>query len=223
MVLGHNEALNRRGLRCTIAAFILLGGITIVGLVRPDLQAPVGANPVTGFPRRAFGLAGAAQPISMTVFGTDVRKDDIVVFEPGVTKREALERLVQAVAQSAHIENEEGLLHAVREREAVMSTGIGSGVAIPHVRISDVKRPCVGVGVSAEGIDYDTLDNEPVHVLVLFAMPAGAHREYLRLLAQVMTALKTPGFRDRLAACSNADEVYEALQCEEAEAGEKGA
>jgi len=147
----------------------------------------------------------------MSAFGIEVGPDLVCVYGPGVSKREALDELVDSVAGSGAIADKEGFRRAVHDREAVMSTGLGSGVAIPHVRADEVLRPCVGVGVSATGIDYDTLDNSPVHVMVLFAMPSWAQREYLGLLAQVITSLKLPGFRDQLVACKTPEQVVEHL------------
>lgn len=147
----------------------------------------------------------------MGVFGIDVDREAVCVFGPGVSKDEALECMVDSLYKTDIVGDREAFRQAVHEREAIMSTGIGSGVAIPHVRIDEVRRPTVGIGISKTGIDFDTLDEAPVHIIVLFAMPSGSQKEYLGLLAQVMLTLKVPGFRERLLACSNADEVLEVL------------
>ncbi|MBN2308201.1 MAG: PTS sugar transporter subunit IIA [Candidatus Hydrogenedentes bacterium] len=147
----------------------------------------------------------------MSAFGIDLEAGAVRIYGPGLSKHDALDILVDAVADSGAVMDREAFRRAVRERESVMSTGIGYGVAIPHVRIDPVRRPYIGVGISKDGIDYDTLDNQPVHVVVLFAMPSGSQREYLRLLAQVMTALKVPGFREALTACSTPQEVVDIL------------
>ncbi len=143
----------------------------------------------------------------MSAFGIEVNERAIRVFQGALTKHEALDQLCQAIERAGHVPNSGVLLKAVLEREAVMSTGIGGGVAIPHVRIEEVRRACIGVGLAREGIDYGTLDNQPVHVVVLFAMPAGSQKEYLGFLAQVMGAMKTPKFLTRLLACSDPHEV----------------
>jgi len=114
----------------------------------------------------------------------------IRVFDRPVSKHEALRELSEAVAATGGVPNADVLVQAVQDRESVMSTGIGGGVAIPHVRIDEVTRPTISVGISHDGIDYDALDNEPVNLLVLFAMPTGSQREYLGLLASVMGAMK---------------------------------
>ena len=147
----------------------------------------------------------------MSLFGLTIDPQAVCIFESAVSKHEALDRLVDAIASTGSVEDAEAFRRAVRERESVMSTGIGSGVAIPHVRIDAIREASVGVGISKDGIDFNTLDNKPVHIVVLFAMPSGSQKEYLGLLAQVMTTMKAPGFREQLGACTTPDEVASLL------------
>lgn len=136
----------------------------------------------------------------MSAFGLAVDPELICIFEGQVSKHEALDALVAALGKKKNaIRNIEEFRKALYAREEVMSTGIGQGIAIPHVRIDSVTEPVVAVGVAKEGIDFGTLDNEPVRIIVLFAMPAGSQRVYLGLLAQVMLTLKAPGFSEKLA------------------------
>lgn len=147
----------------------------------------------------------------MAAFGIDIDRDRICVFKKPLSKHEAVDRLVDALFATGAIPDREAFRKAVFDREAVMSTGIGEGVAIPHVRFEGVPKPAISVGVSKQGLDFDTLDNQRVNVIVLFAMPTGSQKEYLGLLAQVMTAFKQPGFRERLIGCSTPDEVEDML------------
>ena len=144
-------------------------------------------------------------------FGLPIDKAAVRIFGPGVTKQAALDQMVDAICGLGAISDRDAFGRALRERESVMSTGIGSGVAIPHVRIDAVTMPTVGIGISHEGIEFNTLDNKPVFIVVLFAMPTGSQKEYLGLLARVMTAMKGTGFRDELGACENADQVVALL------------
>lgn len=123
----------------------------------------------------------------------------------------ALDALTRAVSRQAGVADNSGWLEAVTDREAVMTTGIGGGVAIPHVRTDDLSEPSIGLGLSAAGISYETLDKHPVHIIVLFAMPKQAERKYLGLLAQVMQALRRRDFCERLKACGTRDDVLDAL------------
>ncbi|MBI5095441.1 MAG: PTS sugar transporter subunit IIA [Candidatus Hydrogenedentes bacterium] len=143
----------------------------------------------------------------MSAFGVEIPPSLICLFEPGVSKQSALEQLIVLTLRAGIVTNETAFREAVFERESIMSTGIGAGVAIPHVRIPEVAKPTLAVGVSRDGIDFGTLDDAPVHIVVLFAMPFGAHREYLVLLAQVISTLKLPGFRDLLLSCNSPETI----------------
>lgn len=147
----------------------------------------------------------------MGVFGSQIDERAVRVFPAGVSKHDAIEAMVDAIVGTGSVRDTEAFRRAVYDRESIMSTGIGQGVAIPHVRIPEVAIPTIGVGVSNKGIDFDTLDNEPVHVIVLFAMPSGSQKDYLGLLAKVMLALKTPGFRETLLNCASPQEVTAVL------------
>jgi len=134
----------------------------------------------------------------------------VVVLQGNPSKREALEQLVHALAARQDlVSGADELRQAVFAREDVMSTGIGQGVAIPHVRVDAVKQPAVVIGISKEGIAFGALDNTPVHIIVLFAMPSGSQRVYLGLLAQVMLTLKMPGFCEALVSCTTPEAVLE--------------
>lgn len=147
----------------------------------------------------------------MSAFGVEVKEGCVCVFPPGTTKRLCLDQLVDAVAKTDAVKNVEALRQAVYEREAQKSTGIGGGVGIPHVRIDSITEPILGVGVSKTGIDFDADDKQPVRIVILFAMPKDSNKLYLGLLAQVMVALKAPGFADRLVACGSPEELLAIL------------
>jgi len=147
----------------------------------------------------------------MSAFGIDIEARCVRVFGDETIRDQALDQLVDAVASTGGISDVESLRTAIREREDSMSTGIGGGVAIPHVRIKSVTRPVIGVGISKKGVDFRAADNKPVHVIVLFAMPPDSNKLYLGLLAQVMVALKAPNFLERLIACGKPQEVVAVL------------
>ena len=147
----------------------------------------------------------------MSAFGIDVDPEAVCIYDEPPSKHEALDTLVQAIGRTDVINSLPEFQKAVHEREAVMSTGIGSGVAIPHVRSSAVRAPAVGVGLCPDGIDFDTLDNQPVSIIVLFAMPAGSQKDYLGLLAQVMLSMKMQGFREKLMQCTTNQQVADLI------------
>jgi len=148
---------------------------------------------------------------SMSTFGAEIPLEQIVLIKPGASKHEALDALITAVGQNPAVTDCEAFSQAVYAREAVQSTGIGGGIAIPHVRIKAVTAATLGVGISREGVDFGTLDNKPVHILVIFATPDDSDKVYLGLLAKVMLALRNQALYDSLLACNTREEVHALL------------
>jgi len=137
----------------------------------------------------------------MNAFGTDIAPAQICIIKAGASKHEALDQLVEATATHPCITDREALRRAVHEREAISSTGIGGGVAIPHVRLPELPKLVLAIGIAPKGIEFDTLDNKPVYIMVLFVTPKEKNKEYLGHLAQVMQALRDPELFQALVAC----------------------
>jgi mannitol/fructose-specific phosphotransferase system IIA component (Ntr-type) len=127
------------------------------------------------------------------------------------TKDRAIEEMVAAAATSSAIQDAGALLLAVREREALLSTGIGLGIAIPHARIASVERFVVAVGRRPEGIEFGSIDGRPVSIVVLIAGPQDAQKPYLELLAQISKRLKVQDVRSRILSGIGSSEVVELL------------
>ena len=126
----------------------------------------------------------------------------------GTTKDAVLEEMVALVSSSDAVTDAPSLLAAVRERERVLSTGIGLGIAIPHAKIPGVTRFVVAVGRHGAGIEFDAIDGKPVHIVVLIAGPQDAQDRDLRLLARLSGRLRQEDVRRKiLAAKSHADVV----------------
>lgn len=147
----------------------------------------------------------------MSAFGIDIDESCVCILNAKTSKEEALDRLIAAVYEAGAVKDIEALRKAIHAREASMSTGIGGGVAIPHVRMDTIRQAIVGVGISHPGIEFAAVDNKPVHIIVLFAMPADANKLYLGLLAQLMMVLKTADFCERLVGCRTPAEVVAIL------------
>jgi len=143
----------------------------------------------------------------MSAFGVDIDSAYVCVLDEAMSKEDALNRLLDLVCQSTSVTDAQAVRKAVFEREAVMSTGIGNGVAIPHVRIEGVSEPVIGVALCPKGVDFDAADRKPVRIIVLFAMPTGSHKQYLSLVAQLMLSIKTPEFARGLLACRSREEA----------------
>jgi len=143
---------------------------------------------------------------------SDYLAPERVIFLKSTTKADALEELIQAAKNFSESITLEELRKAVWEREEMMSTGIGQGIGIPHVRLPGLEKITMAVGISREGIaDYESLDNKPVHVIVLIAVPQGQHELYIRLLAEIVGILKREDLRRAIIEAKDASEAYRLL------------
>jgi len=127
------------------------------------------------------------------------------------TKDEALAEICRAAATSPAVRDAAALAAAVREREAVMSTGIGLGIAVPHAKIPSVREFLLAVGRSRKGIDFQALDGAPVHLVVLIAGPEEKQARYLQILAGVTLRLKSAEVRRALMETKGPGEMLKIL------------
>ncbi len=128
-----------------------------------------------------------------------------------VSKAKVLEELSDLVAES--LDTDPGkLLDAVKRREELMSTGIGNGLAVPHVRLDGIKKAAIAVAVCKQGIaDYKSMDSLPVNLVVFIVAPQGQHETYIRLLAAVAEILQQNESREAILAATEPGEVYDIL------------
>jgi len=128
------------------------------------------------------------------------------------TKDEALRELAGVVAGASEVNDADGLLEAIFEREQIMSTGIGLGIAIPHAKIPTVTDFVVGFGKVRGGLDFNSLDGKPVHFIVMIAGPHDQQERYLQLLARITLKLKDAAVRRRLSEADDVEGILEALK-----------
>lgn len=103
------------------------------------------------------------------------------------------------------------VLEALRKREDQVSTGIGYGVAIPHAFSEKVEKVAAVFGRSREGIDFEALDNAPVHFVVLFIVPKKDYHLHLQTLAAIAKMFTNCEIRERLAAADDRGEIQQIL------------
>ena len=151
---------------------------------------------------------------------TFLHPESILMDMKSKTKSEALDELVDAIMRSGKVMDREKIRHAVIEREELYSTGFENGVAIPHPRQGQpaiVKEIVASFGRSTAGIDFESMDGEPVHIFFMLCAPSDG--EHLRALARLSRLLKEKSFRDRLMSAKTPDEVIAAVADEEAKRG----
>ncbi len=135
-----------------------------------------------------------------------------VIILDATTKSDALDELASVLIETDIGVSKDELVSAIWEREEMMSTGIGHGLAIPHVRMEGLSDTVMGVGISRNGIsDYSGLDDKPVSIIVLIGAPLGQHEIYIRLLAKVTEVLKHSELRDGIVEAETTEEIYSIL------------
>ena len=120
--------------------------------------------------------------------------------------------LAQNLATAPQIKNEKELVEEILKREELMSTAIGRGIAIPHVRLASVTDLVMSVGICKNDlIDFQSIDDMPVRILIMIAAAYNQHSYYLQTLSYFSSKLKNKEVRDSLLNCKDAAQAYEIL------------
>ncbi|MBL0967517.1 MAG: PTS sugar transporter subunit IIA [Brevundimonas sp.] len=136
----------------------------------------------------------------------DLLADDGVVLRGASSKRQALHLVADVAAEALGLTTER-VLEALLEREALGSTGLGSGVAVPHARVPGLTR-VTGVFVRLDApVAYGSVDDQPVDLMFALFAPPAAGAEHLRALAAVSRALRSSEMRERLRQAHTADAI----------------
>ena len=126
----------------------------------------------------------------------------------GKSKESVITELVDLLADNGALVDRDVVLEAVFVREETRSTGIGSGIAIPHGKCSGVKDLVMSVGIAAEPIDFDSIDAKPVSIIILLASPIDRTGPHIQALARISRLMLDEEFKSRLENATSAEEVY---------------
>lgn len=120
-------------------------------------------------------------------------------------KEEVVKELVDALINAQDIDkrSRSKLIEVLMSREALGSTAIGQGVAIPHAKSDCVTKLVAAFGLSKRGVDFDSLDGEPAYIFFLLVAPQDSAGPHLKALARISRLLKDKYFRDELRACQD--------------------
>ncbi len=132
-----------------------------------------------------------------------------VLFTTAPTKEEVIDELIAVSRDEGKVQDVKSFKDALMKRESIMSTGIGYGVAIPHVKLVQIEKFFITIGVHKKGVNWEALDCKPVFLVFLIAGPDGDQERYLRILARLTTIIKKPEQRQRIIELDTRYEVYE--------------
>ena len=148
--------------------------------------------------------------------------DSTLVDLKGETKQDIIAELVDTLAVGDAISDRAKVLQAVLEREKIMSTGIGDGIAIPHGKSDAVETLVAALGTQRRGVDFEALDGEPAYVFFLLVSPANVSGPHIKALARISRLLKNDDFKKKLIAAETSAEIIEIIETEERHAPSAG-
>lgn len=131
---------------------------------------------------------------------------------PGSTKAELLHEMVDLIERHPAIRDAEALRAAIFAREAIMSTGVGKGVGLPHAKTDAVEGTLAAFAITAEPVPFGAIDDEPVRLLFMLVGTEAAKSEHIKILSRVSRLLNRADFRDRLKAAKTVGEVLAAFE-----------
>lgn len=137
------------------------------------------------------------------------------------SKRDAITYMTKMMEKAGNLKDRAEYEKGVLAREEEGTTGIGDGIAIPHAKSTAVKKPGIVAIISKSGIDYDSLDGQPVHLAFMIAAPADGADLHLTALSKLSTMLMIPGFKDSLLNASSQEEFLNIIDRQEKELGER--
>ncbi|MBW1816478.1 MAG: PTS sugar transporter subunit IIA [Deltaproteobacteria bacterium] len=138
-------------------------------------------------------------------------EDDIISDLKARDKKGVLEELAEVVSRHNPSVDRVVLVNVLVERENLGSTGIGDGVAIPHGKLKGVDQPIVSFGRSKTGLDFDSMDAQPVHLFFLLIAPENSSGMHLQVLAKIAKILKNSAFRKLLMEASGRGDLYRTI------------
>ena len=130
-------------------------------------------------------------------------------------KEGVIRELVDALARAEGITNKEDLVKALLTRESLGSTGIGQGIGIPHAKTQNVKNLVAAFGLSHKGVNFDSLDGEPVYIFFLLIATEESAGPHLKALARISRMLKDKYFRELLKKAKDDKEILRIIQEED--------
>jgi PTS system nitrogen regulatory IIA component len=145
-----------------------------------------------------------------------IKRDMVVPALQATDKRGILEELA-AYMSAHHTRIDRGALSKVLiEREALASTAIGEGVAIPHGKLGAVGEIVACLGRAPAGVEFDSMDGQPTYLFFVLVAPESSTGAHLKALARISRVFKDPEFRRRLLAASDAETMYHVVADEDA-------
>jgi len=140
----------------------------------------------------------------------DLLRKDVMLLDLQATEKKAvIEEMIQSLVDHGYVTDFDTFKEGILAREALTSTGLGDGIAMPHSKNTAVKEATVLFAKSNKGVDYESLDGQPTDLFFMIAAPEGANDTHLAALAELSQYLMKDGFADKLRQVTSPDQVIE--------------
>ncbi len=146
-----------------------------------------------------------------------LKKSSVVVPLKSTEKEDVITELVDVLANNGLLKDRDAVLDSVLMREQTRSTGIGSGIAIPHGKSKGVDELAMAIGIAKNPIDFDSIDSKGVSIVVMLVSPSGQTGPHIQALAKISRLMLDEAFRIQLQNSASADVLYELIRSKEAE------
>lgn len=167
---------------------------------------------IEAWKKKAISTAKNPAPPTMGLSIHNLIKPSSIFFVNFTLKSDLLNFFIDKASTLSGVGPREKIAEATFKREKLMSTGIGTGIAVPHVRLNDVNGLDIFLAVNAQDIkDYSSLDNQPVRVAVFFVVGHNQHSQYINALSVILTQLKNQLSFQQILAASTPQDVYKIL------------
>ena len=151
----------------------------------------------------------------------DLLKKNVMLLDLQATEKEAvIDEMIAKLAEQGVVSDAAAFKEGIMAREALTSTGLGDGIAMPHSKNAAVKEATVLFAKSNKGVDYASLDGQPTDLFFMIAAPEGANDTHLAALAELSQYLMKDGFADKLRQVTSADEAVALFDASEEKAAE---
>lgn len=148
--------------------------------------------------------------------GDILSREQIITDLRATNRWEAIDELIENLVATGKIspQHREAIVAVVKKRESSMSTGIGFGIGIPHASTDLINEVVGALGRSKQGVNFDSLDNQPVNLVMLFLVPQGQFQKHLHTLANIAKLLHKAEFRQALEQAPDGDAMLRVIRAQ---------
>jgi fructose-specific phosphotransferase system IIA component len=130
-------------------------------------------------------------------------------------KAEILDKMVKSLEGKVSNGELDKIRDAVFERERIMSTGVGKGLAIPHGKAAGIEQTYAAFAILKDPVDYEAIDDQPVNMVFLLVGPQASNSLHIKMLSRISRLMNNSDFRSRLRKCSTAEDIIEQFKDQE--------